>query len=62
VARGPGFILAHNHPSGSLQPSQDDVAFIRATQRAAELVGIELYDHIIVGKGWYTSLKEKGLL
>ena len=39
------FILVHNHPSGSLDPSQDDVAFTRAMSRAGELMGINLYDH-----------------
>lgn len=57
-----GFILAHNHPSGSLSPSQDDIDFTRAIRRACEIVGIGLYDHLIVAAGGYVSLKEKGLL
>jgi DNA repair protein RadC len=57
-----GFILAHNHPSGSLDPSSEDVEFTRAVQRAGELIGIELYDHLIVARGGYTSLRERGLL
>lgn len=57
-----GFILAHNHPSGSLTPSQDDVDFTRAIRRASEIVGIGLYDHLIVSEKGYVSLKEKGLL
>lgn len=57
-----GFILAHNHPSGSLTPSQDDIDFTRAIKRASEIIGIGLYDHIIVSEKGYTSLKEKGLL
>lgn len=57
-----GVILAHNHPSGSLTPSQEDVDFTRAIRRASEILGIGLYDHIIVSdKGW-VSLKEKGLM
>ena len=56
------FILAHNHPSGSLTPSQDDVDFTRAIQRASEIIGIGLYDHIIVSSKGFVSLKEKGLL
>ena len=55
-----GFILAHNHPSGSLDPSDEDIAFSRAVHRAGELVGIELYDHLIVTKGGFTSLRERG--
>jgi DNA repair protein RadC len=55
-----GFILVHNHPSGSLDPSDEDVAFTRAVQRAGETVGIELYDHLIVTKSGFTSLRERG--
>jgi DNA repair protein RadC len=57
-----GFILAHNHPSGCLEPSVEDVEFTRSVQRAAELMGVELYDHLIVGADGYTSLRERGLL
>jgi DNA repair protein RadC len=57
-----GVILAHNHPSGSLVASQEDLDFTRAIQRASELLGIGLYDHLIVSSKGYISLKEKGLL
>ncbi len=56
------FILAHNHPSGSLEPSQDDVSFTRAMTRAGELMGINLYDHIIVSRRGFVSMKERGLM
>ena len=55
-----GFILVHNHPSGSLDPSDEDVAFTRAVHRAAETIGIELYDHVIVAGRGFTSLRERG--
>jgi DNA repair protein RadC len=57
-----GFVLAHNHPSGSLEPSPEDLEFTQSIRRAAELVGFELYDHLIVSSRGYTSLKERGLL
>jgi len=57
-----GFILAHNHPSGSLKPSQDDIDFTRAIKRACEIIGIGLYDHLIIGESGFLSLKEEGLL
>jgi len=57
-----GFMLAHNHPSGSLDPSPEDIEFTRGVQRAAELMGIELYDHLIVARSGYTSMRELGLL
>jgi DNA repair protein RadC len=57
-----GFILVHNHPSGCLDPSEEDVAFTQGIQRAGELMGIDLYDHLIVARGGYTSLRERGVL
>jgi len=57
-----GIIMAHNHPSGSLAASQEDVDFTSAIKRASEILGIGLYDHIIVSEKGYVSLKEKGLL
>lgn len=56
-----GLILAHNHPSGSLDPSDEDIAFSRSIHRAGELLGIELYDHIIVATTGFTSLRERGV-
>ena len=56
------FILAHNHPSGCPDPSTEDVEFTAAIQRAAEMFGIELYDHLIVAGDGFTSLRERGLL
>ncbi|HEX6851697.1 MAG TPA: DNA repair protein RadC [Candidatus Polarisedimenticolaceae bacterium] len=53
-------VLAHNHPSGCLEPSTEDVEFTRGVQRAGALLGIELYDHLIVAGPGYTSLRERG--
>lgn len=57
-----GFILVHNHPSGCLEPSPEDLDFTQAVRRAGELMGIEMYDHLIVGSEGYTSLRERGML
>lgn len=57
-----GFILAHNHPSGSLEPSPEDLEFTRSVQRAGELMGIELYDHLIVTRTAFASLRELGMM
>ena len=62
VCSAMGFMLAHNHPSGSLAPSQEDIDFTRAIRRAAEIVGIALYDHLIISGRGYLSIKERGLL
>ena len=55
-------ILIHNHPSGEPSPSEDDIAVTRRLERAAEILGIRILDHIIVGDGEYASFKEMGLM
>ncbi len=57
-----GFVLVHNHPSGCLDPSPEDIEFTKAVQRASDLMGVELYDHLIVAGDGYTSLRERGVL
>mgnify|MGYP001818645299 CR=1 FL=1 len=57
-----GLVLIHNHPSGELDPSPEDIEFTRAIQRACELIGIELYDHLVVTDDGFTSFRERGLL
>lgn len=55
-------ILLHNHPSGDAQPSQEDVAITRQLVEAGKLLDIPILDHIIIGKGQFESLKERGIL
>lgn len=57
-----GLILVHNHPSGNLTPSFLDVDTTRALRRAADLLDITLWDHLVVGKTGYLSLRDAGLL
>ena len=54
-------MLAHNHPSGNQEPSEDDMDITRRLDQAGELLGITVLDHIIVGTGCY-SFKENGKL
>ena len=60
------FIVAHNHPSGELSISRDDVSTTKKLYEAGELMGIHLLDHIIIGredeKEAYYSMAEHGLL
>ena len=51
-------ILVHNHPSGSANPSEEDIHITKKIKEAGEFMGIPLQDHIIIGKGVFTSLKE----
>lgn len=55
-------ILLHNHPSGDATPSREDLLVTGKIKETGELVEIPLIDHIIIGDGCYTSLKEKNLL
>lgn len=56
-------ILGHNHPSGDVTPSPDDLAVTRRIASAGELMGIQLVDHVIVSAdGQYLSFKESGRL
>jgi DNA repair protein RadC len=54
-------IVVHNHPSGDPTPSPDDIAITRAIIQAGKLLDIEVLDHLIVGRGRFVSLKERGL-
>lgn len=55
-------IIAHNHPSGELDPSPQDLEVTRRISDAGKILGIELADHVIVAHTGYVSFKEKGLL
>lgn len=60
--RAASVVCVHNHPSGSLEPSSQDIAITRQLKEAGALLGIRLLDHIIVTKTGYASMKEKGLV
>ena len=55
-------IICHNHPSGDPTPSSEDINITNRLKESGKLLGIELLDHIIIGNGCYTSLKEKGIV
>ena len=54
-------ILAHNHPSGDVTPSKEDIELTRRMAQAGEIMGIEVLDHIIVGPERFLSMKEANL-
>ncbi len=60
--RAASVICVHNHPSGSLEPSPQDIAITTQLKEAGALVGIQLIDHVIVTKTGYVSLRERGLV
>lgn len=52
-------ILVHNHPSGDVTPSQNDIEFTREVKKASTILGINLIDHIIIGGNNYISIFSK---
>jgi len=60
--RAASVILAHNHPSGTLKVSHDDIATTKQLMDAGKILGISVLDHIIITKKGYLSLKEKGFM
>ncbi len=57
-----GLVLCHNHPSGTVRPSQQDIALTRRLAECARILDISLLDHIIVGAKTYFSFADDGLL
>lgn len=55
-------IMVHNHPSGDPTPSQADIAMTRTVRDVAEPLGIVLHDHVVVGRGSYTSMRAQGFI
>lgn len=61
-ANAGGVILLHNHPSGDPTESKEDIMMTRVFQKAGDVMGIPILDHIIIGDGIYVSLCEKGII
>ncbi|MDZ5016734.1 DNA repair protein RadC, partial [Clostridium perfringens] len=55
-------IVCHNHPSGDPTPSKEDINITVRLKECGRIMGIDLLDHIIIGKEKFISLKEKGII
>lgn len=55
-------IFIHNHPSGEIKPSQEDILLTRRLVQAGEVLGIQVLDHIIIGDGDHFSFKDNGMI
>lgn len=55
-------VLVHNHPSGNPKPSQTDMDLTHRLMECGRLLGIEVLDHLVIGDGTFTSMKEQGLI
>lgn len=60
----PKFIIVHNHPSGNVNPSIEDIEFTKRINEASKIMGLQLLDHIIIGNQTYESIftKYKGYI
>ena len=57
-----GLILAHNHPSGNLKPSEADIQLTQKVKDAAKLMDIEVLDHMILSSNGYFSFTDDGII
>jgi len=55
-------ILAHNHPSGDVEPSKADIDVTKQIIEAAKPLGIAVHDHVIIGANAHFSFKAKGII
>ena len=55
-------ILAHNHPSGNIKPSESDIQLTRKIKKGSELLDIQVLDHLIIGDGNYFSFNDSGMM
>lgn len=61
-ANASGLLMAHNHPSGNLHPSQSDIDLTRKMKEGGKLLEIQVLDHIIITTEGYYSFADEGLL
>ncbi len=57
-----GIILCHNHPSGQVKPSEQDISLTKKIKESARIMDINLLDHIIIGEQKYLSFADEGIL
>jgi DNA repair protein RadC len=60
-ANAAGLIVVHNHPSGDPSPSAEDIAMTRTLVEAGRLLDIPVLDHLVIGRGDFVSLRERGM-
>ncbi len=61
LASAASVIVVHNHPSGDLTPSEEDIKLTRKLFQTGETMGIDVLDHVVIGDGGYLSMKRQGL-
>lgn len=59
MSNAAGIFLVHNHPSGDCKPSKEDMQITKRMERAGEILGIPVIDHVVIGEREFYSLKER---
>lgn len=62
VRSAAAIIVSHNHPAGDVEPSKEDIEVTGRLLRAGKVLGVPLLDHVILGAGQYSSMKDLGLM
>lgn len=62
LANAVNIVMIHNHPSGDSTPSREDVDVTKRLMEAGNIIGIQVLDHLIIGRPGYSSLKDKGYM
>lgn len=62
LANAVGIILLHNHPSGDCTPSKQDINVTKRLMEAGDIIGVNVLDHLVIGRPGYFSLKENELV
>jgi DNA repair protein RadC len=55
-------ILLHNHPSGDPTPSREDLRLTRQLAECARLFDLRIHDHVVIGRGTFVSMAERGII
>ena len=62
IESAPNIIIVHNHPTGDPTPSPEDVSITQDLAAAGKLLGINLMDHVVIGRNRFVSLRERGIM
>ncbi len=62
IEAAPAIAVAHNHPSGDPEPSEADLKLSRDLAQVGQLLGIELLDHLVIGRDGFVSLRQRGVI
>lgn len=62
IDRAAAIVVVHNHPSGNLEPSDEDCEITKVLKSAGDIIGIQMLDHIVISRTGYYSFTEKGQL